>query len=85
MQDGAGSDDTVLQMVDTKALEVFHVEVLQQSLTSCLIRKHPVVELEGKELITEFLLKLLFLATLEEHFLWREPKGAWMSLGSDHP
>ena len=56
-------------MVDTKALEILHVEMLQQFCPRSLLRKHPVIKFEGEKLITEFLFKLLLLASLKEHLL----------------
>ena len=56
-------------MVYTKALQVFHIEVPQQLLLGSLLRKHPVVELEGKVFCTKATLKLLLLAPIVEHLL----------------
>ena len=72
LQDRSRSNDTVLKMVHTKALEILHVEMLQQLLPSCLVCKYPIIEFEGKELITKLLLKLLLLASLKKHLFRRE-------------
>ena len=72
LQDGTGSDNTALQVVHTKALQVLNMKVFQQLLTGRLVRKHPVVELEGKEFRTKLQFKVLLPVTFEEHLLWRE-------------
>ena len=43
LQDSTSSYHTTLQMIYAKAFQVLHTEMLQQLLTSRLIRKHPVV------------------------------------------
>ena len=71
-QDGSSGDDTTLQMVYAKALQVLHIEVTQQLLLRGLVCEHPVVELEGEELCAEEALEVLLAASVEEHFLRRE-------------
>ena len=59
-------------MIDTKALQVLHIEVAQQFLLRGLFRKHPVIELESKVFCTEVTFKLLLLRSVMQNLLWRE-------------
>ena len=72
LQNGTCSDDSRLQMIHTKTLQVLHLKVIQQFLLGSLVGKHPVVQLEGEVFSTKVALKLLFLITIEEYLLWRE-------------
>ena len=69
LQDGSRGYHAVLQMVDAKALHRLHTEVLQQFLHGTLLRKHPVVELEGEELRAEVLFEVTLAGTVQEHLL----------------
>ena len=72
LQDGASGNDTTLQMVDAKAFQRLHVEVLIEFLVGCLLSKHPVVELEGHQTIAKITLKVVLTSTVVEHLLGLE-------------
>ena len=59
-------------MVDTKAFQVLHIEVAKEFLLRCLISKHPVIKLEGKEFCTKVAFKILFTTSIVEYLLGRE-------------
>jgi len=69
LQDGTRGNDAVLEMLHTEPLEVFHLEMLQQLLAGGAFGKHPVVQLEGKELVAEITLEHAAFAPLKEHLL----------------
>ena len=72
LQNGTCGNHTTLQMLHTKALQVFYTEMFQQLLTCRLVRIYPVVQLKREELRAKFQFKILLATTLEEHLLWRE-------------
>ena len=43
LQDGPAGNDTALEMVDTKALEILHAEMLKQFLLCSLFGEYPIV------------------------------------------
>ena len=59
-------------MLHAEALQVLHLKVLEQLLAGGGFGKHPVVQLEGKELVAEVALEHGALAALEEYLLGTE-------------
>ena len=53
LQDSAGSDNTILQMLHPEAFQVFGLKVLQQFLAGSSFSKDPVIQFESKELAAE--------------------------------
>ena len=72
LQNGTCSDNTRLQMIYTKAFQVLYVKVLQQFLLTCLIGKHPIIQLERKVFSTKVALKILFAITVVKHLFGRK-------------
>ena len=56
-------------MVDTKALKVLYIEMVQKLLFRSLLCKYPIVELEGEVFCAKVALKVLFLVSVVEHLL----------------
>ena len=72
LQDGTGSNDATLQVVDAKALQRLHVEVLEQFLVGSLLGKYPVVEFESHEPIAKIALEVVLTPSVVEHLLGLE-------------
>ena len=56
-------------MIDTKALHILDIEVPQKLLLRSLLRKYPVIKLEGKVFRAKEALKILFLAAIVQNLL----------------
>ena len=72
LQDGSCGDNSRLQMVHTKTLQVLNVEVSQQFLFRGLLSKHPVIELESEVLRSKETLEVLFAASVKQYLLGRK-------------
>ena len=72
LHDGTRGDDAFLEMLYAEAFQRLGTEMLQQLLPGVLLREHPVVELEDRELRAEILFKLLALRLVVEHLFRRE-------------
>ena len=67
LQDSPRSDDTVFEMLHAEPLQVLHFKVFQQFLAGGGFRKHPVVQLERKELAAEIAFEHSPAATFKQH------------------
>ena len=56
-------------MLHAEAFQILHLKVLQQPLARRGLGEHPVVQLEGEELVAELCLEVLPLAALKQHLL----------------
>ena len=72
LQNSTSSNNSTLQVVNAKALQRLHVEVLVQLLMGRLLCEHPVVELEGDEPIAKIVLKVVLAPSVVEHLLGLE-------------
>ena len=72
LQDSSRRDDAVLQVLYAEALQVLGLKMLQELFACRSLGKHPVIQLEGKELVSEVPFEHRFLAPLEKHFLRSE-------------
>ena len=59
-------------MVNAKALQRLHIEVLEEFLVGCLLCKHPVVEFEGDQTSTKIAFEIVLASSVVEHFLGLE-------------
>ena len=64
LQDGTSSNDTTLQVVNAKALQRLHIEVLEEFLMCCLLCKHPVVKFKGHQTIAKVTLEVVLSAPI---------------------
>ena len=69
LQNGTSGNDTILQVVNTKALQRLHIEVAIELLVGSLFGKHPVVHLKGTQTCTEVALKIVAVFAVVEHLL----------------
>ena len=72
LQDGSSSYHTTPQVVDTKALERAHIEVLVELLVGSLLSKHPVIQFEGAETGAKVALEVVAALPVVEHLLGLE-------------
>ena len=68
LHDGTGGHDTALDMLHTKAFEVFGAEVLEQFLSCGGFAEDPVVHFENDMLGAEVAFEVLFVCPIVEHF-----------------
>ena len=64
LQDGTSGDDTILQVVYTKAFQRLHIEVAIEFLVGCLLSEYPVVHFKGTQTGTEVALKVVAVLTI---------------------
>ena len=69
LQDGTSSYHATLQMVDAKALQRLHVEVLVKLLMGRLLSKYPVVKFKRHQAITKVTLEVVLPASVVKHLL----------------
>ena len=69
LKDCSAGNNTVMQMIYAKSLQVLHLEMLQQFLFGRLVGKHPVVQLKGKELRSEIAFKVVLTRSVKQNLL----------------
>ena len=72
LQNGTSGNDTILQVVNTKALQRLHIEVAIELLVGCLLREYPVVHLKGTQTCAKVALKVMAVFAVVEHLLGLE-------------
>ena len=65
LHNSSRSNNAILQVINTKALQTLCTKMLKQFLACSIICENPVIKFKGTEFITEIFLEIVFFSSIE--------------------